>query len=363
MKRFRKNDGFTLVEILVTFLAGSIVMLSATTVLLLGIRIMNKSTDTAEQQYTTRVLLTAMEDIAAEGTITEVRSETGPNPENNSQEVTLSWQVLNGTKVVFSFDRANQTIYTGAQSDGAPMLTGVVESSVDIVGKVLTFSVTTDTGTYDTSINCRLMPDNYRGDTTGTSLIDRLTDGDSSNDTVLPDASNENIGRNEFLKVLASQYGSRGYVMDDAGRTDTYYSEWYLNKLNNTGYEDNPQWNENTPWCACYVSWALAQSRVVSHIGVTACPLYANVNDFKGYFAEKSLWETADAYTPIPGDLIFFNTDADEEPDHLGVVLAIQGGKVYTIEGNSYNRVRVRDYEVLDSDNGIIGYGILPWLG
>ena len=226
MKRFAGNKGFTLVELMVTILVGSIVTLSATTILLLGVRIMHKSNDTAERQNTTRVLLTAIENLAAEGTITEVRDTKGPD--ENGNEVTLTWQVMNGTKAVFSFDRAEGTIYTGTGESKAPLLTEVRESSVLVDGHVLTFSVQTaeHDEPYVTSINCRMLVDNYRGDQTGTNLVDELIGGQN----IIPGEGNENNGRNEFLKILASQYGSRGYIMDEAGRTNEYYSEWYLQK-------------------------------------------------------------------------------------------------------------------------------------
>ena len=357
MKRFARNNGFTLVELMVTILIGSIVTLSATTILLLGVRIMHKSNDTAERQNTTRVLLTAIESLAAEGTITEVRDTKGPD--ENGDEVTLTWQVMNGTKAVFSFDRAEKIIYTGAGEDKAPLLTAVRESSVQVSGHVLTFSVLTEEHEepYVTSINCRMLVDNYRGDQTGTDLVDELIGGQN----ILPGAGNENNGRNEFLKVLASQYGSRGYIMDEAGRTNKYYSEWYLEKQYNDGYEAHPGWNENTPWCACYVSWALAQSSVIVHVGVTACPCHAQVEDFRAYFETRDLLTTS-VSGRLPGDLVFFNTDEDPEYDHMGVVLAIQDGILYTIEGNSYNRVRVRDYDLSLEENGIVAYGVLPWI-
>lgn len=353
MKGFRKNDGFTLVELMVTFLVASIITLAASTILLLGIRIMNKSTDTVEQQHTTRVLLTALEDLAAEGTITEVRSEQGQNPENAAEEVTLSWKVLNGTQVIFSFDRAEQTIYTGAGEHKAPLLTGVKESSVVLDGKVLTFTV--DTGDsdepYATSIYCRMVPDGPRTDPTGTDIIDQLTDGEGGNDdTFISHAPGVSIGaRAAFLKVLASQYGSMGVVKGSNYGEDTgkYYTELL-----------NPEWGEGVAWCVAYISWALDQPGVPVEAPAEKAYVAVLERELSGtaQWRDNDQWESV-----ISGDLIFFNLDEDTEADHVGVVLTVQGDKVYTIEGNSYNRVRVRDYDV--ESNEIIGYGVLKWDG
>lgn len=44
-----------------------------------------------------------------------------------------------------------------------------------------------------------------------------------------------------------------------------------------------------------------------------------------------------------------------EYPDHVGIVEKCEGGRVYTIEGNSSDQVRQRNYTV---DYGaIMGYG------
>ncbi|WP_365907924.1 CHAP domain-containing protein [uncultured Ruminococcus sp.] len=44
-------------------------------------------------------------------------------------------------------------------------------------------------------------------------------------------------------------------------------------------------------------------------------------------------------YVPKPGDLIFYNWDgaSEPQPDHVGIVEYVEGGKVYTIEGNNGN--------------------------
>ena len=63
--------------------------------------------------------------------------------------------------------------------------------------------------------------------------------------------------------------------------------------------------------------------------------------------------------TPIPGDYIFFDWDGDGDPDHVGAVLYVKGGLVYTIEGNSGGKVAVHSYYLTDSR--IMGYGVLDW--
>lgn len=56
---------------------------------------------------------------------------------------------------------------------------------------------------------------------------------------------------------------------------------------------------------------------------------------------------------PLPGDQIFFGkTDAEE---HTGIVEKVENGKVYTIEGNSSNKVQRCSYALTSSR--IVGYG------
>ena len=57
----------------------------------------------------------------------------------------------------------------------------------------------------------------------------------------------------------------------------------------------------------------------------------------------------------MAGMIIFFDWDHDGISDHVGIVEKCEGGRVYTIEGNSSDQVRQRNYTV---DYGaIMGYG------
>ena len=49
---------------------------------------------------------------------------------------------------------------------------------------------------------------------------------------------------------------------------------------------------------------------------------------------------------PSPGAIIFFDWDHDGTSDHVGIVEKCEGGRVYTIEGNSSDQVRQRNYAV-----------------
>ena len=369
MRNDRDQAGFTLVELMVTVLVGSLITLAATTVLLLGMRINKQSIGTYERQNTTRVLLSALEDLATEGTIKKVVS--GPD----------AWQVLDDEgKVIFSYvsdsdasaDQATGTIYSG----GNPLLENVIASFISLdEQKLLTISVETEDGSYTSSVYCRTVPDMASTDDVGDNVIGSLappggeTGGGESTD-----------GRTLFLRELAGQYkaagGSvnRGIILDDDRRsTGRYFTEWY----SGSDWQTNG-WNKDTPWCACFISWGLNQvsDQVASPenrsrtdaAGETEYIWFSNVDYFMAYLknnADGNEWKNSryyeGNYTPQAGDLNFFDwtLNAQRNPEHIGAVLTVEGDYVYTIEGNSANMVAVRKY--LLGDPRILGYGVLNW--
>ncbi len=66
------------------------------------------------------------------------------------------------------------------------------------------------------------------------------------------------------------------------------------------------------------------------------------------------------SYEPRPGDLIFFGWDDEDEgqdgaADHVGIVEKVDGGIVYTVEGNSGDSYRENRYAIGHYE--IYGYG------
>ena len=57
----------------------------------------------------------------------------------------------------------------------------------------------------------------------------------------------------------------------------------------------------------------------------------------------------------MPGDIIFFDWDVDGELDHVGIVEYCDGSTVHTIEGNSGNACKQREYSLYSVV--IRGYG------
>lgn len=344
MKQCMRDDGFTLMELLITIVTGALVTLAATTMLLLGLRFNTVSVDAAKSQNTTRILLTVLENLAAEGVIMDV-------VDTNSG----GWEVKGeNNTVLLTYVSTEQAIYTGA-TQMTPVMEGVIASHVsrDNTGKLLTFFVETVEGSFSASIYCRTVEHSFSADfdLLGNITVDDIAAGETAQ------------ARKAFLTKLISQYKmadgqmNPGVILDDSGlSTGKYYSEWYIGS-----YDNSLGWNENTPWCACFVSWAVNEVKEELNSPVVRA---ANVDVL---FEEFSLysWRSSKAYLgnykPVPGDLVFFDWIVNDvqDPQHVGVVISESDDYIYTIEGNSAGIVAVRKYPI--DDKRILGYGILNW--
>lgn len=90
-------------------------------------------------------------------------------------------------------------------------------------------------------------------------------------------------------------------------------------------------------------------------------PREANCNRWKSALGGYGAYmDDEDSYTPIPGDLIFFNWENENKPQHVGIVESVSDDTVYTIEGNSFGGVRRCEYSLKSRD--IVGYGSIAKL-
>lgn len=329
----RNNSGFTMVELLVTVAVSSIVLAAAASLMLLGLRVHQTTQKEAGEQQTVRIVLSALEDLSASGKIYRV------------EPLSDGWQLLGKTAdgksgaVLLRYN--NGKLRSGGSGDQV-LLDNLRGAQVILDGNLVTFTFATAAHSYSTSVFCRT---GIEGDSVGREEAkDILKDPPT-----LPDSTTltemEKAARFAFLQKLADQYDSRGEIK----KTDTYFSEWYIGN-----YADHPGWNQYTPWCACFLSWAADQKKA-SIDGNP--PRFAKVDDGMKLFRDDQ-WRDSGA-TPIPGDYVFFDWDRDIDPDHVGAVLCEKDGFLYTIEGNSGGKVAVNRYP--KNDPRIVGYGVLNW--
>lgn len=339
----RNNSGFTMVELLVTVAVSSIVLAAAASLMLLGLRVHQTTQKEAGEQQTVRIVLSALEDLSASGKIYRV--------EPLSDGWQLQGKTADGTPGAVLLRYKSGKLTSGTSGDQV-LLDNLRGARVDLDGSLVTFTFATAAHSYSTSVFCRT---GIEGDSVGkVEAQEKLTLPDP---TTLTDA--EKKARFAFLKTLADQYDSRGNILKGDTSRYKYFSEWYIG-----GYANNPGWNQYTPWCGCFLSWAADQQKASINGDP---PSFADVDEGMAKFTESGKWRSPnDANNkPIPGDYVFFDwdgrndPDGGKDPDHVGAVLCVEGNFLYTIEGNSGGRVAVQRYDL--NDKRIVGYGVLNW--
>ena len=134
-------------------------------------------------------------------------------------------------------------------------------------------------------------------------------------------------------------------------------AEIALSQVGNVGGEIYWRWygfNSRVEWCACFVSWCYAQA------GATEPKFSGCTSGGMGWFQSHGQWADRN-YTEIaPGDAIFFDWDGSGDADHVGIVVGVENGTVYTVEGNSSGDMcRYNSYPL--GSSVIRGYGLMLW--
>ena len=118
--------------------------------------------------------------------------------------------------------------------------------------------------------------------------------------------------------VIDAAKSELGYL--ETGNNDTKFGKWF--GLN------------NQPWCAIFVSWCFAQADL-SHLVAAQTKLgFASCDaGLKWFTAKGKLVPVGKARA---GDIVFYQFDADAQPDHVGIVISNDGkGFLTCIEGNT----------------------------
>lgn len=344
----RNNSGFTMVELLVTVAVSSIVLAAAASLMLLGLRVHQTTQKEAGEQQTVRIVLSALEDLSASGKISRV--------EPFSDGWRLLGKTADGKSGAVLLRYNNGKLRSGGSGDQV-LLDNLRGAQVILDGSLVTFTFATAAHSYSTSVFCRT---GIEGDSVGKAEAEDIL----KETPTLPDSATltdtEKAARFAFLQKLADQYDSRGEIKsDDSTYTYKYFSEWYID-----GYANHPGWNQYTPWCGCFLSWAADQQKASINGDP---PSFADVDKGMADFQNNRKWREPndEENKPIPGDYVFFDwdgrndPDGGKDPDHVGAVLRVEGNFLYTIEGNSGGKVAVQRYDL--NDKRIMGYGVLNW--
>lgn len=128
-----------------------------------------------------------------------------------------------------------------------------------------------------------------------------------------------------------------------------------LTQIGNEGGQPYWSWygfDSRVEWCACFVSWCADQC---GYIDSGLIPKFAGCIDGANWFKSNNRWNDRN-YEPKAGDIIFFDWEGDGTTDHVGIVEKCENSTVYTVEGNSGDACRQRQYTV--GSRNIYGYGI-----
>ena len=141
------------------------------------------------------------------------------------------------------------------------------------------------------------------------------------------------VGSGDIVEVAVSQLGNVG------GRP---YWSWY-------GF------SHRVEWCATFVSWCANE---VGYIEAGLVPKFSLCQAGVRWFRDAGRFQDArSGYVPKPGDIIFFDWNVDGWSEHVGIVERVEGGRVYTVEGNSGDAVRRVSYDL--NSIVIVGYGLI----
>ncbi|MFI6317716.1 FG-GAP-like repeat-containing protein [Nonomuraea sp. NPDC050556] len=167
------------------------------------------------------------------------------------------------------------------------------------------------------------------------------------------------VSRDSIVSVASGELGNSARNHESPmGTGCNYYTGVFRTWISPSGCpaSGGVQWR-SSDWCADFAKY------VWKNAGVP----YADVAEgskgiltgwaasFQDYGVEYGTWHTrSSGYTPQPGDALVFDGNQDGSIDHVGIVRSSDSGSVYTIEGNSGDKVQAKSYA--RSDAHIVGY-------
>lgn len=143
------------------------------------------------------------------------------------------------------------------------------------------------------------------------------------------------------------------YSTDITARDRIHYAKEFL------GYKEEDssadiflyKWHSSSKevgWCAGFVDYVLTKNPSADQTASWYTDItntYWQVNVDNAAKAANALVEPQDAKA---GDIIVFDYDKDNSMDHIALVVAVEGDKIITIDGNSGNMVRINETIIND---------------
>ncbi|MEV4172455.1 CHAP domain-containing protein [Nonomuraea sp. NPDC049709] len=167
------------------------------------------------------------------------------------------------------------------------------------------------------------------------------------------------VSRSTIVTVAQGQLGNAARNHESPlGSGCNYYTGYFRSWKPSAGcpYSDGVQWRDSD-WCADFVKYVWRNAGV-EHADVPegdGGTLTGWAASFKDYGVQYGTWHTrSSGYTPQPGDALVFDWEQNGDIDHVGIVTSATSTTVYTIEGNSGDRIKANSYSRSNVD--IVGY-------
>ena len=172
-------------------------------------------------------------------------------------------------------------------------------------------------------------------------------------DQMLADLTLSGNWAEDLLAVAETQMG---YKQSRRNFEPVYNEEknaWDLHGWNRYGAWYGEPYAE---WSTMFVCFCLSYAGIPSEV----IPYDSEAASWADKLSELGLFQTAEDYTPKPGDLMFTDWDDDGKIDHVGIVREVneEYDEIVTIEGDSNSGVDLYGYDALDSI--IAGFATLP---
>lgn len=151
-----------------------------------------------------------------------------------------------------------------------------------------------------------------------------------------------NIPEN-LIAIAMTQVGygesEKNFEYDSDGNKNGYtrYGEWYGNPYGK--------------WNTMFLSFCLHYSNINNDSELKG----AGAEAMRLAWQERNIYKPAAEYTPQRGDVVFLDADGDGVSDTTGIILSADSKSLFTILGDSNNKVETVG---IDPSEGVIGYGL-----
>jgi len=143
-------------------------------------------------------------------------------------------------------------------------------------------------------------------------------------------------------KLLDIAEKQLGYTEKSDGYTK--YGDWYAKNVDG----DHDSYFATAPWCDMFLAWAADKAGVQDSAGQ-----FASTVDHAKWFKKQDAWGTK----PEPGAIVFFDWSGShdvDQIDHVGIVKAVHGDSLTTIEGNNGGYQLAQATRSMDQ---VVGFG------